>query len=328
MIPEISNDPSWGFVSGRISALESHFFSKEFFLNIIAEDHQEDILPHLQETFLKDYVTPAAVWDDFGAVTDRCFYDMVMSIRADSPSPAPADMFLISGDYQNLKRALGGSTVFPFPFGLVSEENLEEIARGDITGVPGPIAEQATKELSDLTDISPVILDILLDGAYLRHLLLLADRLGSSFISYWVCEKVLASAVLVLWRAAKQGLPLRRYHRHFLPLGDVTALVDDLMAVEDLRSWPQSIGGVVGELMAQALGLDEDDQLAGFNLKTTDYMTRLAQDGKFQTAGPERVFAFLAGLAVEMQNLKLVVAGRLNRIGRDFLKLQLRETYV
>ena len=98
-----------------------------------------------------------------------------MSIRADSPSPAPADMFLISGDYQNLKRALGGSTVFPFPFGLVSEENLEEIARGDITGVPGPIAEQATKELSDLTDISPVILDILLDGAYLRHLLLLAD---------------------------------------------------------------------------------------------------------------------------------------------------------
>jgi V/A-type H+-transporting ATPase subunit C len=47
-----------------------------------------------------------------------------------------------------------------------------------------------------------------------------------------------------------------------------------------------------------------------------------------QTAGPERVFAFLIGLQAEMQNMKLVVNGKLNRIDQTLLRQRLREGYV
>ena len=71
-----------------------------------------------------------------------------------------------------------------------------------------------------------------------------------------------------------------------------------------------------------------DEQISGFELKVTNHLTQIARDGKMQTAGPERVFAFLVGLQAEIQNMKLVVNGRLNRIDQTLLRQRLREGYV
>ena len=71
-----------------------------------------------------------------------------------------------------------------------------------------------------------------------------------------------------------------------------------------------------------------DDQISGFELRITHHLTRIAGNAKMQTAGPERVFAFLVGLQAETQNMKLVVNGRLNRIDQTLLRQRLREGYV
>jgi V/A-type H+-transporting ATPase subunit C len=73
--------------------------------------------------------------------------------------------------------------------------------------------------------------------------------------------------------------------------------------------------------------VEEDEQASRFELLTVNQRLRLAQDGRMQTSGPERVFAFLAGLHAEMQNLKLIVTGRLNNIDPVLLGERLREVY-
>lgn len=328
MISKLPNIPRWGFVSGRISALEIHFLPREFFIGIITQGSVDDIIPHLQETFLGDYLTPGRAWDDFGALSDRCFYDMALSIRSDCPSTLPADIFLLQGDYLNLKNAFSGMTAFPFPMGTLSYEKLSAIARGEYVDLPKPVAETEGLGESEAFEVFPGVVDIFLDGAYLRHLLSLAHGLGSEMVSAYIHDKVLASIVMILWRAVQQGIPIKHYRQYLLPLGDFTSIVKELTGMQNPETWHAVIGGAIGDLFIESMELGTDDQVSGFDLRVANHLTRIARDGKSQTAGPERVFAFLAGFLVEMQNLKLAVTGRLNRIDQGLLKRRLRDCYV
>ena len=328
MIPQKPNNIKWGFVSGRISVLEVRFLPREFYLNLIALENTGGFLSYLQETFLGDFLTPGTVWEDFGALTDRCFHEMVMSIRSECPSSLPADMFLIKDDYQNLKNALIGMESFPFPVGLLHQDVLQEIAHGESIELPLSLSEAGEWSASELREVDPDILDIILDGAYLRHLLSLADKLNSSMVRTYISEKVLASIISIFWRALNHGLQVKRYQQYLLPLGNFTSVINELAGLSNPESWPAAIDGTISELLAEALELRSDEKISGFQLKVVNHLTRLIRDGRLQTAGPERVFSFLAGLNVEMQNLKLVVTGRLNRIDQDLLKERLKDCYV
>ena len=324
----IKNISKWGFVSGRISVLEARFLPREFYLGIIAQERPEEIIPHLQETFLREYLTPGAVWDDFSALADRCFHDMALSIRADCPSPVVADMFLLPGDYLNLKEALSGKTDFPFQGGTFSLEKLTAIAHGEYGEIPGSVTEGWGWFSGEALDAGLGIMDIVLDGAYLRHLLALAAAAKSEMISTYVNDRVATHVTALFWRALNQGLSPKPYQQHLLPLGEFTSMTVELAGLNNVEAWPPVVGGAVGDALFQSLEFERDEQVYMFDMKATNHLTRLAGDGKLQTAAPERVFAFLAGLRVEMENLKLVVSGKLNRIDPDVLKERLKDCYV
>jgi V/A-type H+-transporting ATPase subunit C len=329
MIPRIKNNPRWGFVSARISVLEARLLPREFFLNLIAQEHLEDLVPHMQDTFLRDSISPGAAWSDFSDLCDRFFYEMALSIRDESPSSLPADIFLLGGDYLNLKSALTGSSEFPFHFGLLSQEKLLAVSHGDYADLPPALRESESGFMGDSGEMDPAILDIILDGAYLRNLLAMARELGSELVTAYIHDRVLSHIVIIFWRALRQQQPLRRYQQYLLPVGDFNHFVSELSGTPNIDNWPSIVGGVVGDIISESIELlSEDEQISGFELKVTNHLTRLARDGKIQTAGPERVFSFLAGLHVEIQNLKLVMNGRLNRIDQALLRQRLRECYV
>jgi V/A-type H+-transporting ATPase subunit C len=328
MFPRIENDMRWGFVSARISVLEGRLLPREFFLNLIAQEHMGDLLQHLQESFMKDYLSPGAVWDDFGDLCDRCFHDMALSVKGDCPSSLPVDLFLLQGDYLNLKSALKGSSDFPFRFGLLPQEKLLGIGQGDRADIPPSLEPSEIGMAREAGEIDPAILDIVLDGAYLRNLLSIAKEIHSELITEYINDRVLSFIIILLWRALRQEQSLRRYQQHLLPLGDFTPVVNELSSMPNAENWPSAVGGVVGSLLSESLELPKDEQIPGFALRAMNHLTKIARDGKTLTAGPERVFSFLVGLQAEIQNLKLVVNGRLSRIDRSLLRQRLGEGYV
>ncbi len=327
MVPKIKNKSRWGFVSGRISVLEGKLLPREFFLSLIAQEHLGDLIQHLQDTFLRDYLTPGTVWDDFSDICDRCFYEMALSLKGDSPSGLPVDLFLLQGDYLNLKGALAGSSEFPFHFGLLSREKLIPIAQGDQADLPTSVRETEAGIMGESGETDPAVLEIILDGAYLRHLLSIAHELKSELVGAYIRDRVLSYIAIILWRALKQRQPLRRYQQHLLPLGEFTPVVSELSGTSNSENWPSVLGGDVGAIFSESLEFPEDEQISGFEHRIADHLTRIARDGKMITAGPERVFAFLVGFQAEIQNMKLVVNGRLNRIDQALLRKRLREGY-
>lgn len=321
----MGNHPEWGFVCGRISVLEGRLLTREFFLSLQAQQHRDDILQHLQDTFLRDYLVPGSPWEDFSALADRCFYDLARSIRDESPSPVPADLFLSQGDYLNLKNALSGLDTFPFFPGEVPLEKIRAIAQGELIELPAVFREIVSGDGKGVPEFDKTVADIVVDGAYLRHLLALSDSLNSPLIRECVRHRVLTYAVSVLWRAVRHNRPLILYRRYFLPLGDYGALLTDLTGIVNVEVWPSVIGGKVGDSLAEAFHEEQGNGLSRFELLTDNHILTTVQDGRMQTAGPERVFAFLTMLHGEMQNLKLIVTGRLNNIDPGLLGDRLRE---
>lgn len=329
MIPVLKNNPHWGFVSGRISVLEGRLLPREFFLSLITLEHPEDLGPHMQDTLLRDSISPGVVWwGDFSELCDRFFYEMILSLREECPSTGPTDIFLLDGDYLNLKSALSGSSDFPFYFGLLSQEKLLMVSHGDYADLPSAFKESEAGVTGEAGEIDSTILDIVLDGAYLRNLLALAREIGSQLITTYTVEKVLAYIVIILWRALRMNQTIRRYPQYLLPLGDFNHTVVELCSLGNVENWPPIVGGSVGDMLSESLELREDDQIPAFELKVSNYLMRIVRDAKLQTAGPERVFGFLVGLQGEIQNLKLVVNGKLNRIDAAVLRQRLRDTYV
>ena len=264
MVTKIKNDMRWGFVSGRISVLEGRLLPREFFLNLIAQEHLGDLLQHLQETFLREYLSPGTVWDDFSDLCDRCFYEMALSIKGDCPSSLPVDLFLLQGDYLNLKSALTGSSDFPFHFGLLPRKSSSTFVRG-IVLTSLPLCRQSETGIpGEADEIDPAMLDIILDGAYLRNLLSIARELKSELINAYIHDRVLSYVVIILWRALRQQQSLRRYQQYLLPLGDFTPVVTELSGIPNTENWPSVLGGVIGDILSESLELPEDEQISGF----------------------------------------------------------------
>ncbi len=327
MIPFIKNRPDWGFVCGRISALEGKLLPREFFTLIIEMHHTEDVYQHLQGTLIEDYLDPGVPWEDFSAIADECFYDLATSIRAECPSPVPADLFLIQNDYLNIKSALSGIENNRFLPGMIKEQTIDAVLNGDYADLPSPFRDRITGAGIDLGELNESMSDMFVDGAYLRHLLMLAEEIDSPLIRSCVQERVLGHAVSSLWRVLRQGRDLKQVVDLFLPVGEENPLILDLAGTPDPAAWPDLVGGEIGDQLARALQMPYDDQVSTFELKVTNFVLHLAAFARLETSGPERVFAFLMALEAEMQNLKLVVTGKINRIHEDILGQRLRYVY-
>ena len=321
----------WGFTCGRVSVLEGRLIPYEFFETLAGLEKVDDLFHRLQDTSLREHMVPGAVsWEDWSTILDTYVHDQVVSLRRNCPDPEIADLFTLSEDYLNLKRAVQNRSGYPFNMNVFPEARLAEVAAG-ATGLLPDIVRPAVAALAGVSGgdaESQMLVDVVLDGAYLRHYMGLADQLGVPVVREWVKLRVLGRALVVLWRAARAGHPLKLYQQHFLPIGDLNGLITDLCSTADPRAWGALIPGNMGDLWNQALEVEEDEQVSRFELLSANHLTALSRRAKLQTAGPERVAGYLWGLWVEAFNLKLVISGKLNKLDTGLLKSRIRDTYV
>jgi len=324
------NQHRWGFACGRVSVLEGRLMPLDFFVSLVALERPEDLLHRLQDTPLRESLIPgAATWEDWSTIVDTYVYRHVIEVRRNSPDPALTDLFLLAQDYLNLKRAVLNAGSYPFLSGVFSEERLAEVAGGNSALLPQDLRRAlASLSTSSAGEGGAFLTDVVLDGAYLRHVMDLAAKLDVPHITACVDLMVLARAVVVAWRAIRAGQSVRFYQQHFLPLGKHTGVMTGLLASADPQAWGAMLPVALADPLVQAQQEYDEEQVIRFEQLAANAVTRMARHAKLQTMGPERVFGFLWGLLVEAYNFKLVIRGRLNRIDAEMLKRRLRECYV
>lgn len=331
MLALTKNQNKWGFACGRVSALEGRLISQETFHILAGLKQVQDIFNRLQETALREHMTHGALtWEDWSTVIDNYVHATILSLKQCSPNGAVSDIYSLSDDYLNLKRAVQNRGSFPFGKSQFDENRLTEVAAGNPSLLPQIIRPAISQVVGGVgaNESSQFVLDIILDGAFLRHYLHLAEKTEAPFIVYWAEQRVLGRALVALWRAARAGQALKSFPAHFLPLGEFNGLITEICSLPDPKSWAPLIPGRIGDLWLQAFEVVEDEQVSTFETLLCNYLTDLAQRTKLQTAGPERVAGYLWGLWVEAYNLKLLISGKLNDLDTDLLKKRIRNTYV
>jgi V/A-type H+-transporting ATPase subunit C len=318
-------DPDWGFVCGRVSALEARLLTTEFFQTMVSHPKLEDVMRQLQDTPLREFSVTGSDFQDWSGVIDRYFHEMVMSIRKDCPNPAIANLFILRDDYQNLKIAVTGQNTYPFPSATLEPEKLAGVSAGDASHLPSPFREAATAALASVEETrNQQLIDVVLDAAYLRHVLSLSETTKAPLVRTYIEDFVLSHALVALWRRYKAGVPVKSLQRYFLPMGSLTKTLSAVFNAGDPSNWPDAVRGPMGELMRQALDGDGDDPARRFEELSTNHLVAITQRGRGQVSGPERVLTYLRTLASEAHNLKLIVCGRLSRIEPDGLKQRMR----
>ena len=127
-------------------------------------------------------------------------------------------------------------------------------------------------------------------------MLALGDELGIPLIRSWLSDMTLARGAVALWRAARIGTNLRLYQQYFLPVGEHTAVLSEMIASGDPQNWGAIIPGEIGDLWQEAQQVEEDEQIMRFGVLMYNRLTGIARRGRLQTMGPERVFGYLWGL--------------------------------
>lgn len=331
MVALTKNQNKWGFACGRVSALEGRLISQETFHILAGLNQVQDIFNRLQETALREHMTHGALtWEDWSTVIDNYVHATILSLKQCSPSGAVSDLYSLSEDYLNLKRAVQNRGSFPFSKSQFDETRLMEVAAGNPSLLPQVIRPAITQLIGGvgMDEDNQFTFDVVLDGAFLRHYLDLAEQTEAPFIIDWVKQRVLGRALVAMWRAARAGQSLASFPTHFLPLGDLNGLITEISTLSDPKSWAPLIPGRIGDLWLESFEVEEDEQVSTFETYLSNLLTDLAQRVKLQTAGPERVAGYLWGLWVEAYNLKLIISGKLNDLDADLLKKRIRNTYV
>ncbi len=320
----------WGFVCGQISVLEGKMMPYDFFVNLGSIEKTEDVLHRLQETSLREFMVPGAeTWEDWSTIIDSYVHSQIEQLKRSCPSTEITDVFLLTEDYVNLRRVLSGRGNI-FSHNIFSESRLNEIASGNVSLFP-EVVRPALSVLANPAgphSENPLIADIILDGAYLRHYLWLIGRLPSPLLKEWAEYRVLSKLVVILWRAIRMEQNLKLYAQYLLPVEPFNHIVVELSSSNDVRNWIGIIPGEIGDIFKESLEFEIDEQIPKFEQKASDLITKKVQTAKLQTMGPERVGAYCWGLNVEAFNLKLIVSGKLNGLPTPMIKDRIRETYV
>jgi vacuolar-type H+-ATPase subunit C/Vma6 len=308
--------------------LESLLLTRDRFQAIAErEDGPEDLLHALADTPYADLLPGPDELDRSDGILEEHWADTLRNFREISPSPEVLDLFVLEADFQNYKSFLKARffelPAFRLPAGRIQETEFERVLDGFLTPAAdllGPPTALLKSEL-DRGTASATRLDWIFDAALLSAFIDAADRSETRTIARAVrCMTALRTAEVIL-RALRANADIEAAERLF-----VTGLPPQLaeLAQSLIDASPEDRLGLLQPLLAEgcpdlAAGPQCPDPQS-LSAATAAAVIASCRRDRLEPFGPERVFTYLLRLRNEIENLKLVVGGRMCHVQPDELK--------
>lgn len=350
----------WCYVSGRVNVLECSLLSQKFFETLLSCDDFKDVLTNLNNTHLKAYFTHVKHLYEFEGLLDDYYYNRLEEIRSLSPDSIVCDFFLIRNDVHNLKRFIKskilGASVDKFFQGTMSRDEWDDVWQDKSTALPEIFREsvsfvkkvvlqhnhnQITPHISPplqkgdeggiKKETLPFIIDLIIDGAYLRYVEDYCKKIDVEIIKRYLETYQLVKGLEIIRRAVALKLNMNLLNQYFvegfdkghvfykLAKNTVWASENTLCDILVNTHCDTYLSTLTKNLFPNAS--------FQYEVATDNYLLDMLRPMKYIPFGPERVFGYLCGLTTEVFNLKLVLGGKVHRIENNLLRERLRRTY-
>lgn len=174
----------------------------------------------------------------------------------------------------------------------------------------------------------PALIDTLLRQILFRWRLALAKRIGNAFVEQYVTTQINNANILTWLRAKRLGLPPDQAFVRLFEGGDASphALIDLYhKPANALRNYFMNwYDRAVLKTFDQFL---EKNLLYELEKSVEDYLTRITRRANWVPYGPEVVVSYYLAKRVAVFNVRLILAGKLNRVPLAEIKQTLREPF-
>jgi len=325
---------TWAFLSGRVAAMESRLIRNDVIQRMAAIEQFNDVFLAVSDTAYKDAFPIIEKLHEADSIITGVYSDRLAELARYSPQPEVVELFRIGDDFRSLKAFLKNKLAglqLPVNGGRIPDAAWQRVLEDLKTDLP-PFWYDATaiirRECEAQPELAPQTIDLVLDSEQLARQVEIARIIGAPLIIEWASRRMIVRAIEVVWRAKTGGYDMARLRRLFLRgelddplLGGLAGLPLDQWA-ERLR--PTFLGPIVDDVFAQS----GTGQVTRFARRADDLLLELVKKAKSVPFGPERIFGYLCALRTEVHNLRLILAGKVNKINSRLLRERLREQYV
>ncbi|MEK6576973.1 MAG: V-type ATPase subunit, partial [Nitrospirota bacterium] len=323
------------YVSGRVNVLDSSLLGDEFFRRIISSNTLQETHRVISDSPVKAYFPHTEDLHDTDSMLNRYYKDRITDISGSSPDPAVCDIFLLRYDFLNLKNYVKERILHaPYerhPLGKIPDDLWDALWKGEESSLPEIFATSVTLIKRNIGDgLSGVVIDSIIDNAYLCHILQKAEGIGSPMIENFIRKYQLVKGIEIIWRALSSGR-----EPELIPelLFTISGLIEEelysRLTHSPMDKWNQILMEIFPKERCERIFTGPtNDRLKRFIKETDDYLFQETKTPTYITFGPEQVFLYMLGFTREVFNLGLAIKGRINRIPPALIEERLRRIYV
>lgn len=320
------NRPDWCYISGQVIVAESRLLGDDDFLDMLRADSTTSMVTRLRQSPMYHGVYGEGDVEGLAGRIESAMVDELRELGKSAPHSGPTDLLLTPYDHQQVrnfvKAAVHKHTFEPTKFSELTVEELEASWADTISAPPrwADLCRTVRAALSAGGNPNTTI-DLIIDHAELVCLLELAATTESQIIQQCYADYAAGRTRLALVRARLAELEpeqLRMLASTLLPEGELTELIEMPSDRLSAKLLPGSSGGAD----------DASESLTRFALSLDNEQTRRVRDARGVVFGPERLFGYAWGLAMECLNLKLIGETKLLAAPAKMTEWRLRKSYV
>ncbi len=263
---------------------------------------------------------------------ERMFADLYRYV----PDRSVVDVFKVKYDYHNIKallkaQAMGldGRRLLIDAGRVPAEEMARALAEGRFDMLPDALAGAAKEAYETLAATGdPQLADFILDGAYYREMLSLAERSGSQLLTDYVRANIDSANLRTVVRTLRmKGSDKMLRKVTFIEGGRVPAanILAGALGGDVEGLFRSSAMRYAAQLGAEAI---RGGSLTAFEKACDDAVTAVAAGAKSVPFGVEAVIGYLIAKEIEFTAVRIIMSGRMAGISGDTIRERLREAYV
>ena len=252
------------------------------------------------------------------------------------PDQEVADLIFLRFDFHNIKLIFKEKltkkdfTEYGSHLGQIDVAKLREYIIRENKGVKLPDeVEKIINDTEKKINEPEFLLDTYLDKRYLQLLQTLAEKIKNQFISEFIEKEINAANVKAVLRARKLKLPAVKISSYLIENTAITinayteAFQKGTKELVDLcvtAFWDAKIKEVIR-------AFPEHEEVWRLEKEFDNYEIRLIKPTKYIGYGPEIILAFFLAKSNTVKNLRLIMAGKFNKIDKEEIRERVREIF-
>ncbi len=338
------------YASAKIRALESHILDKNDIERMIDAPNLNSAFKVLNDTDYADNLLGVEP-TQYREALSKDFQQFFSLLHRITPKQSLFEIILLDRDFVNVKlffkakifnvnvdKFVKDSVVYPpekiKDFINENHSHSPRISKSYIGKQNGQVLDHEIKDIifrisKKITEkIRPDELDAILTQEYFDLKQNLAKKIKSRFIINYVKMEIDSINLLIWIRSKRLKLSKEKLNEKLVRGGhaDIKKMVQ--LYSEEIRILKSYVNANFDVKLTEAFEIFcEDNNLFMLEKEVEDYKTRYIMQAKRFSYGPEVIFAYFLAKQNAIQNIRIILTGKLNNLPKEEIRKTLREKY-